>query len=262
MSPFKQMLAGLGIGAAQVNTQLQNPALAPGETLCGTIEIHGGSVPQEITDIVLTIETDYKREVNDSTVWQTFMLTQQRLSDAFVVQPGETRTFPFALMLPLEAPLSIGHQQVRLRTKLAVPNAVDPSDTDAIFVQPHPIMQQVFQALETLGFQLSSAECIHSRSARGLLPFVQEFEFRPGSAYRHEVEEVELIFNPHANGLDVLLEIDKRGRGLSGLLAETYDLNERFTRLQLPLERIDQQTLVRQLDATIRQALTSASFRR
>lgn len=262
MSPFKQMLAGFGIGAAQVNTQLQNPALAPGETLSGAVEIRGGSVAQQITDLVLTIETEYKREVNDSTVWQTWPLVQQRLSGAFVVQPGEAKTFSFALTLPLETPLSIGHQQVKLRTKLAVPNAVDPSDTDAIVVQPHPMMQQVFQALETLGFQLSSAECIHSRAARGVLPFVQEFEFRPVSGYRHEVEEIELIFHPHASGLDVLLEIDKRGRGLGGLLAEAYDLNERFTRLQLPLGRIDQQTLVRQLDATIRQALTSSGFRR
>jgi sporulation-control protein len=75
------------------------------------------------------------------------------------------------------------------------------------------------------------------------------------------VEEVELIFNLHAHGLDILLEIDKRGRGLGGLLADAYDLNEHFTRLQLPLEQIEQQAIVRQLDGAIRQALTPAGFR-
>jgi sporulation-control protein spo0M len=59
-----------------------------------------------------------------------------------------------------------------------------------------------------------------------------------------------------------LLEIDKRGRGLSGLFAEAYDLNERFTRLHVPLRGIDQQTLVRQLDGVIREALASTGFRR
>lgn len=261
MSPFKQMLAGFGIGAAQVNTRLQHPTLAPGETVSGVVEIRGGSVAQSISDLVLTIETDYKREVNDSTVWQTFVLAQQRLSEAFEVQPGATLTFPFALPLPLTTPLTIGQQQVRLRTRLAVPNAVDPNDTDTLVVQPHPIMQQVFQALETLGFRLSKAECGYSRSARGPLPFVQEFELRPVTGYRHDIEEVEMIFNLHAQGLEVLLEIDKRGRGLSGLLADAYDLNDRFTRLQLPLGPVDQQTLVRQLDTTIREAIKPVGFR-
>lgn len=261
MSPFKQMLAGFGIGAAQVTTHIQNSTLAPGETLYGTVEIRGGSVAQGITELTLAIETAYKREINDAAVWQTYTLVQQRLSDTFVVQPGQTLTFPFALPLPSTTPLSIGFQQVNVRTNLAVPNAVDPSDTDPIFVQPHPLMQQVFSALETLGCRLYGAECKGSRYAHGGLPFVQEFEFHPGSAYRHDVEEIELIFHLHANGLDVLLEVDKRRRGLSGLLADAYDLNERWTRVQLPLPQIDQQTLVQQLANAIHAALAPAGFR-
>jgi sporulation-control protein len=261
MVPFKQMLAGFGIGAAQVNTQVQNPTLMPGETLYGAVHIRGGNVAQSITDLVLTIETEYQREINDSTMWQAYTMVQQRLSDAFVVQPGETITFPFALVLPLSTPLSIGQQQAKLRTRLAVPNAVDPSDTDPIFVQPHPLMRQVLSALETLGFRLYSAGCKYSRSTRSGLPFVQEIELRPVNEYRHDVEELELIFQLHANGLDVLLEIDRRARGLSGLLAEAYDLNECFTRLHLPPRGIDQQALVRQLDGTIRQALASGQLR-
>lgn len=262
MSPFKQMLAGFGIGAAQVNTRLENPALAPGETLYGSVEILGGSVAQSITDVTLMIETEFKREINDSSVWQTYMLAQQPLSDAIVVQPGESMNFPFALVLPLDTPLSIKQQQVKLRTKLAVPKAVDPSDTDAIWVQPHPLMQQVFTALESIGFHLYSSECTYSRYGHRSVPFVQEFEFRPAGVYRHEVEEVEVMFNLHSHGLDVLLEIDKRARGLSGLLAEAYDLNERYTRLHLPIEGLDQQMLVRQLDGAIREALGSGRFRR
>ncbi len=261
MSPFKQMLAGIGIGAAQVNTRLQNPTIALGETLSGAIELRGGNVAQSITDVTLMIECEYKREVNDSTVWQTYTLAQQRVSDAFVVQPGETMTFPFAFVVPSTAPISVGHQQVKLRTKLAIPNAVDPSDTDPLFVQPHPLMQQVLNGLETIGFRLHKAECTHSHKAQGGLPFVQEFEFRPVRGYQQDVEEIELIFYLNPNGLDVLLEIDKRGRGLSGMFAEAYDLNERYTRLHFPAQGIDQQTLVRQLDGAIRQAITPSTLR-
>lgn len=260
MSPFKHMLAGFGIGAVQVNTRLQNFTLAPGETLHGVVEICGGNVAQGITDLAVAIEMQYKREVNDATIWETYRLTHQRLSDPLVVQPGEFRTFPFALILPPTTPLSVGHAQVQLRTKLAVPNAVDPGDTDAIFVQPHPLMQQVFDALETLGFRLYRAECVHSRRPHHGVPFVQEFEFRPVSVYRQDVEEIELRFHLHPNGLHVMLEVDKRERGLRGLLADAYDLNERRTQLHLPLRRIDQQAIVRQLDATIRQALSTAGF--
>jgi sporulation-control protein len=262
MSPFKQMLAGLGIGAAQVDTRLHTSTLAPGETLSGVIEIRGGSVAQNITELALMIETQYKREVNDTTLWETYTLGHHQLSSAFVAQPNETMTFPFALVLPPATPLSIGHQQVKVRTKLVVPNAVDPNDTDLIMVQPHPLMQQVFNALETLDFRLYTAECEYSRSAQGGVPFVQQFEFKPVSDYRRDIEELELTFALHGNGLDVLLEIDKRGRGLSGLFAEAYDLNERFTRLHVPLRGIDQQTLVRQFDGVIREALASTGFRR
>jgi sporulation-control protein len=262
MSPFKQMLAGLGIGAAQVDTRLHTSASEPGGSLSGVIEIRGGSVAQNITELSLLVEIDYKREVNDSTVWQTYTLAHQRLSDAFMVQPNESMTFPFTLVLPSTTPLSIGHQQVKLRTKLSIPNAVDPSDSDPIIVQPHPLMQQVFDALDMLGFRLYSAECEYSRYAQSDVPFVQQFEFKPVSGYQREIEELELMFKLHAHGLDVVLEIDKRGRGLSGLFAEAYDLNERFTRLHVPLQGIDRQTLVRQLDGVIRGALTSSGFRR
>ncbi len=62
-------------------------------------------------------------------------------------------------------------------------------------------------------------------------PFVQEFEFKPVGKYRKRLEELEVIFQLHPHGMEVLLELDKRVRRLVRLFAD-FDLNERYAQLR------------------------------
>ncbi|GAB4183961.1 MAG: sporulation protein [Coleofasciculaceae cyanobacterium] len=230
---FKKLLAKVGIGAATVDTRLYNDALVPGEMIEGEVYITGGDVSQDIDDIYISVVTQYKREVEDSTVTEECKLLKYCLSERFSLQPKEEKVIPFSFPIPEETPLTIGNQPVYLRTGLDISTAIDPKDTDYIQVYPHPLMQAVLNALEHLGFQLYKVDCEYNPHFGGRYPFVQEFEFRPVGKYQGHLDELEVIFSLYSNALDVFLEIDKRARGFGGFLAEAFDMDERYMRFQV-----------------------------
>ncbi len=67
------------------------------------------------------------------------------------------------------------------------------------------------------------------------LPFVQEFEFVPVSGpFRGKLDEVELVMLSAAeNELHVMLQIDRKQRGLSGWFSEALDLDESYVSLRI-----------------------------
>ncbi|QYO63401.1 sporulation protein [Leptolyngbya sp. 7M] len=66
-------------------------------------------------------------------------------------------------------------------------------------------------------------------------PFVQELEFRPRGKYQRLLDELEVIFYLEPNLLEVLLKIDRRARGLTGLIEEALDSDENYARLYVSL---------------------------
>jgi sporulation-control protein len=236
---FKKLLAKVGIGAATVDTRLYNDALVPGEMIEGEVYITGGDVSQDIDDIYISVVTQYKREVEDSTITEECKLLKYCLSERFSLQPKEEKVIPFSFPIPEETPLTIGNQPVYLRTGLDISTAIDPKDTDYIQVYPHPLMQAVMNALEHLGFQLYKVDCENNPHFGGRYPFVQEFEFRPVGKYQGYLDELEVIFSLYSNALDVFLEIDKRARGFGGFLAEAFDMDERYMRFQVTPDYLD-----------------------
>lgn len=261
MTNFKQLLASFGVGAARVDARLATATSFPGGVIEGELAIQGGDVAQTIDTVRVAVATDYKREVGDNTLWETFILAQQQLSEQLVVAPQARMSLPFRLQLPYGTPLTVGRQRVYVRSTLAIANALDPHDSDSVQITPHPTMQRVFDALEHMGFWLRKAECEYNKRLSQTLPFVQTFEFQPGPNYGRNVEELELVFAPTQTGLDVLLEIDRRGRGWQGMLEEAYDLNERYVRVHVPHTQYDVRALQQQLEQTINQALSSTTLR-
>ncbi len=233
MSVFKKLLASVGIGAAKVDTRLYDDSLIPGEMLSGEVHITGGDAFQEIDDIYLYVATEYKREVNDSTVTEKCVLAKYHLSERLNLQPKAAKVIPFWFQLPYQTPLTIGHQPVYLRTGLDISSAIDPTDTDYIHVNPHPLMQQVLDALKNLGFQLHQVDCEYHPHLGSSYPFVQEFEFRPIGKYRGHLDELEVIFSLNSIQLEVFLSLDKRARGFGGFLAEAFDMDEHYDRFQV-----------------------------
>lgn len=257
MSVFKKLLASVGIGSAKVDARLHNDSLMPGETLSGEVHIVGGDVSQEIDDIYMFVVTHYEREYDDKKGKEECVLVKHRLAERFLLKPEETKIIPFAFPLPYETPLTIGRQPVYLRTGLDIKNAIDPGDSDYIEVRPHPWMSKVLDAVKQIGFQLYKVDCEYNRYLGRTYPFVQEFEFRPTGKYRSRLDELEVIFFLRRDELEVLMQVDKRARGLMGALEEAFNMDERYVRFRLTAADAQRSTgeLAQAIDQTIQRSL-------
>ncbi|HWI66504.1 MAG TPA: sporulation protein [Symbiobacteriaceae bacterium] len=227
MSFLNRMMASVGIGSARIDTRLNNAQVRAGEDLEGVVVVHGGSLDQQVDSLSLHLVTLYNREVNDRRVRESFTLAKARISDGFSLQAGETCHFPFRFPLPDSTPVTAGSTRVWLKTGADIPLAVDPSDTDELFVLPHRHSQVILDAVESLGFRLRQADCEFTHRLGRHFPFVQEFEFVPTAGrYRGRLDELEVVLWPHGRGVDALLEIDRRARGFGGFLEAAFDADE------------------------------------
>lgn len=240
---FKKLLASFGVGSAKVDTHLEHVSFFPGEEVRGITYVVGGDLAQNIDDIYINLVTCYLKEINDSTHRINHILTSNKITSAFSIQPNETRSFPFSLWLPYDTPLTLSNHPVYFQTGLDIKNAIDPSDKDFIEVKPLPLMQAVFNGMQALGFYFKRAECEYSRRLARNYPFVQECEFKAnyGSSYSGKVDEVEVIFLVNTpEQIDVILEIDRRAKGLKGLFTEAFDMDERKVHIQASGQDLNQ----------------------
>ena len=237
---IQQLFARIGIGNARVDTKLQRQSYSAGDVIQGNVHILGGNVMQTIEALYVTVYTTYIQEVNDTKIEQTAAVAKFQISENFTMEANEEKTIPFQFKLPLATPVTKGKTKVWVQTELDVPLAVDPKDRDAITVQPSALLNEVLVAMRQLGFRLRSVECEKAPLAlRAPMLFVQEFEFTPTGSYRSYLDEVEiLVVNQTVDGLDLLMQVDRKVRGFSSLLAEHLDLDESFIRLTIRHEEI------------------------
>lgn len=254
MSIFNKILASIGIGSAKVDTHLTDDRVTPGGMLEGEIHLEGGDIEQDIDGIYLLIATKYKKETDDATYDVECILLKHQVSEGFHLQPKQQKKMHFVVQVPYQTPLSFGHQEVYIRTGLDIKQAIDPTDWDRLQVSPNRYMQQVFNALESLGFHLHKSECEYHRYSSPY-PFIQEFEFKPSHHYRDQFDELEVIFLMQPNRLTVRFEIDRRARGLSGLFAEAMDMDESYASLHLTPEDLEQpiEVLINQIETILAQ---------
>lgn len=233
-----RLLASIGIGSAKIDTILEKTRFEPGEQIRGTVNIQGGSTEQRIDAIQLSVMTEYIRESNDQKHKQHAELGRFHISNPFTVEAGEQRSVPFSFQLPYRTPLTIGRAPVWVKTELDIRGAIDPNDNDRIEVVPTHAIHTILEALNVLGFSFRKAECEYASRLGGGQPFVQEFEFIPTSHFRGQLDELEVMFYPSANKLDIILQIDRKARGLGSLFAEALDWDESFVRCSFTREQL------------------------
>lgn len=252
MSLFNKMFASVGIGAATVDTKLEKDTYMPGETVKGVVEIKGGKVNQQIDEIYLALNTTYLKESDDRKYTVTATIDRFRITTPFTINVNEKREIPFTFQLPYDTPLSIGRSKVWVSTGLDIKGAVDPGDKDYLKVVPNQLMSAVFDAVDSLGFRIREADCEEApRRLRGRLPFVQEFEFVPVSgSFRGRLDELEVVFFPAGNGgLDLMFQVDRKARGLSGLFSEALGTDE--TNVRMTVTNTDIPSLRQQIQNVI-----------
>ncbi|HLO10782.1 MAG TPA: sporulation protein [Pseudoneobacillus sp.] len=252
MSFFDKVFASVGIGAASVDTKLEKDTYMPGETVQGVVEIKGGKVEQQIDEIYLSLNTTYLKESDDRKYNVTATIDRFRLTTPFTIRSNERKEIPFTFQLPYDTPLSIGKSKVWVTTGLEIKGGVDPSDKDYLKVIPNQLMTAVFNAVDNLGFRIREADCEEApRRLRGRLPFVQEFEFVPTSGlFRGKLDELEVVFLSSGNGtLDLMFQVDRRAKGLSGLFSEAMGMDE--TNVRLTVSNADLPNLQQKIQSVI-----------
>ncbi|MFD2117141.1 sporulation protein [Paenibacillus yanchengensis] len=240
MTLFKKMLASAGIGAANVDLILERDHVQAGETIHGVVRIQGGRVDQHVDDIYAFLKTRYIKEQSDSKVSVDATIAKYQLAGKFTVLAEQRYEFPVTMKLPDILPATIGKTPVWFQTGLDIKEAIDPQDNDYLSVAPHPHVAVVLDAVQQMGFRMHEVSCkeVARRFRVDNIPFVQEFEFIPTAHYRNVLDELEFMFYPNASGIEMLVQIDRRARGLSGWLAEAADMDESYVTI-----RFDRQEL-------------------
>lgn len=242
---LNKLLQSIGIGSAKVDTVLFDRSCTPGGAIEGEVRICGGSSAQDIETIDLAIMTDYEIEVDDHKVTRSVEVSRMRLTDRFTVQAGQELVMPLRIPVPLNTPASLGKSRVWVQTGLDIKSAVDPQDRDLLDVVPHPLVAAFLSSAERLGFRLHQVDSEKAgyRNAGTGLPFVQEFEFKPVSGeFRGRLDELEAVFSVSEAGVNVMLQVDRRVRGLASFLSESMGMDESYTGFfyaQADLPRLD-----------------------
>ncbi len=225
---FKKMMRAFGAGGPTVDTVLANPNTRPGLPLEGQVRIAGGDHDVTIEGVVLGLVTRVESEHGDSLI----EFHRLPVAGAFQLRKGEQRDLPFSFPMPWETPITDVYGQrlhgmtLGLRTELAVAKAVDKGDLDHVAVHPLPAQERILDAFARLGFRFKSADLERGAiyGVRMTLPFYQEIEFYPPPQYAGAINEVEVTFIADPQGVEVILEFDKRG----GFLAPGHDSYGRF----------------------------------
>ncbi|GAA2385573.1 hypothetical protein Cme02nite_72480 [Catellatospora methionotrophica] len=216
---FKKMLAAFGVGGPSVDTVLATPVVQPGGTLSGTVHIRGGERDTLIEYVSVGLVTRVEVEGHDSEYDTTVEFHRVHLTGSFTLAAGAQQALPFTVELPWETPVTrfygtpLHGMTMGVRTELSVAKAVDKTDIDPVGVEPLPLQAAVMEAFTRLGFHFTRADLERGRisGVHQTLPFYQEIEFHPSQAYAGRMRQLELTFVTSPQGMDVILEFDKRG---------------------------------------------------
>lgn len=229
---FKKLLGSLGVGGPTVDTVLPPGAAVPGGGLSGEVRLKGGGSDATIEHITLELVARVEAEHEDGEAEGGVVFERFTVAGGFVLGAGEERGVPFGVTLPWETPVTELYGQdlgilLGVRTELSVAGARDKGDLDRLTVGPLPAQEAVLEALGQLGFGFRSAdlELGHISGSGQRLPFYQEIELSPAERYTDRVNEVEVTFLAGPEGVEVVLEADKRG----GLFSGGGDTLGRFT---------------------------------
>jgi sporulation-control protein len=237
MSFFKNILSKVGIGSATVETELFNNRFIPGQPVEGMVNITGGSVTQEIDAVYLKIRSTYEDEVetetkedeeSDVNITRTAEIMNLQISDPFTLNPKEEVKFDLDFVLPWDTPATAGKTVTWVETGLDIKMAIDPGDKDYLNVTLHPLAEQVLDAAVALGFEINEVVCEPAPAAMEMrVPFVQEFELKPvKGTFKNRLDEIELVFKPFPDSMQVFMEVDRKAKGMFGQLSEMMGTDE------------------------------------
>ena len=80
---FKKLLAAVGVGGAEVETELHTPGVQPGGSVQGVVRLRGGEVAQQLDGVSVEFVTRVEHEVDDDEVTSKRAFGRQKRGRAF-----------------------------------------------------------------------------------------------------------------------------------------------------------------------------------
>lgn len=207
---FNKALASIGVGAATVDTRLENAQYQPGDLVRGEVLIRGGHASQTVDDIYLYLVVHYLKGDKK----ESFVMERYQLSESFVIEEREYKIIPFEIRLPLQTPMSCGRFPIYLKTGLDIKMAIDPTDLDRIEVFPHPTIERILGEIERSGFIMYRVFNEYNPNMKER-PFIQIYQFRPAERYHGFLDELNLFFDIDSHDVYMDVEISRGTRSLT-----------------------------------------------
>lgn len=225
---LKKILAGLGINGAKVNFEINHGVVELGGIVQGNIYVSGGETDQVISEILISLEVSSRFKAGEQT-----RHVHQEIAGGIVARQlmlkahSPVMTIPVEFELPYNIPISTPSTKYQFKTNLDLPNAVDAKDIDEITIRPNRYVQCLLDALEILGLRSKAGSgAFNGRH--------QQFEYVPTKFLRGKLDELEVCFEVQADRVNIMLQIDKKIRGLFAGIMDDMDLDERYVSFVLP----------------------------
>lgn len=131
-------MSSIGFGNVTVDTKLEKKQYRQGEEITGIVEVRGGEVEQDIEGIVLTLIVKYEQDKEDS----DFSYHEREIQEIILnkvqhIDSREISSQTFTMQLTKDHPVTTEKMETILRTKLIVPQAVDPEEEDQVVIISH-----------------------------------------------------------------------------------------------------------------------------
>lgn len=225
---MKRVLSSIGIGAATVDTVLPESDLRPGDAVEVDVELHGGESTQEIGGIHFVLKA---RSASDDGT-EEHVLTEVDVDRSVTLDPGEERTIPVDIDVPLWTPVTTSGVSVWLGTRLDIDWARDPTDEDQVEVIPDEHVSVLFDAFDDLGFTLHGSDLVDVPHVDDR-PIAQRFRFEPTDGpYEADLDAIEVTVMPRPEDLRVFVEYD-----LVDQIADERDLDFDLQEISMTLDR-------------------------
>lgn len=217
---FKKFLSRIGIGSAKIDLVLDRDVVVMGETVNGKIFVKGGEVEQQIGEISVDLKVKSSYKKGDHTLGVNERVASYKAVDGFVIGSGEEKEFEISFEIPELIPVSSINTKYHLLTNLDISEALDSKDYDYITVLPSGLLKNFLEGFKELGF-MPKYESYTGQ--------YQIIDFHPTTWLAGKLDELVFSFQPSRTQQEISghFEVDKRGGGIGGWLADELDLDER-----------------------------------
>jgi sporulation-control protein len=132
---IKQFLSSIGIGHVKVDTIVHKTEISPGDSIEGEVVLVGGMADQPINEIHLLLLEKYEEDKKDSDFsYHEKDLDTIILDKIGTIRAGEEKRISFIFPTSSDHPKTTDANKTILRTTVDIPQAVDPTDEDSIYV--------------------------------------------------------------------------------------------------------------------------------